>query len=339
MKLSREFKAGVVVVFGIAILVVGVFFLKGVNLFGENRNYYALYDNVDGLGEATPVMVKGYKVGQVTEIRLIPERGNMILVTMLIDNPDLQIPKDAKARIYSADLFTKAIEIRDGTSEVMAQPGDTLLSDIQASIQEEVNKQVLPLKEKAEDLISSIDSIMAVVQAVLDKNVQANLTQSFESIRRSINALERTSLRIDTMIASEKVKVSNIMSNIQSITSNISKNNDELTATIKNMKIITDSIAKSDLTSTINNVNKTMGQVADITTKINNGEGTMGMLINNDSLYNALVNTNAELRNLLEDMRVNPNRYLHFSVFGRKDKNTVKLTPQELRNLKKLLNK
>jgi phospholipid/cholesterol/gamma-HCH transport system substrate-binding protein len=325
LKLSRETKTGIVVTVAILFLYFGFNFLKGKNIFYRQHTYYAVYDHIDGLEKSNPVQINGLKVGMVADAQLNPNNPNQIIVTLSINNTDLMIPDNSIARIVSSDLLgSKAIQLVLGNSKNYLSNKDTIQSDVQASLTEEVNKQVQPLKVKAEKLISSIDSLILVVQSILDEKATENISGSITKVYQSINNLEKTSFRLDSLVASEKQRLSDIFKNVESITNNFKNNNEKLNSILSNVNNISDSIAKSNITTAINNASKSLNDVAILLNKINEGKGSLGMLIHNDSLYVNLDRSARDLDSLLIDMKENPNRYVHFSVFGRKDKKKKK---------------
>ncbi len=315
MKISKEVKTGILVVIAIALCVYGFNFLKGKDIFSSRDIYYAVYPQVGGIVEANPVQLNGFKVGRVKKIELLDSTGRL-LVTMAISDQNLRIKKGTVARIVSSDLLgAKAIELVMGNSVEYVKDGDTLTSDIEASLQESVNASVKPLKDKAEKLIGSIDSIMVVVQAVLDKTTRDNLSQSFDNIKHALETFDRTAMRLDTMIASERYKISNIFSKVESISTNLANNNDKISDAIRNFASISDTLAKANLTKTIENANNALGQASSVMEKINKGEGTAGLLVHDRKLYDNLTAASGSLDSLLKDMNDHPKRY--FSVFGR----------------------
>ena len=315
MKISKEIKTGIVVIISIALLVYGFNFLKGKDIFSSRDIYYAVYPQVSGLVEANPVQVNGFKVGRIKKIELLDTTGRLI-VTLAISDDKLRIHKGTVARIVSTGLMgDKAIQLIMGNSSQFAKDGDTLISDIEASLQEAVEMQVKPLKDKAEKLISSIDSIMTVVQAVLDKTTRENLSKSFDNIKHALETFDRTAMRLDTMIASERSKISSIFSKVESISTNLANNNDKISEAIRNFSAISDTLAKANLTKTIENANSALGQVSNVMEKINKGEGSAGMLVHDKKLYDNLTAASGSLDSLLKDMNDHPKRY--FSVFGR----------------------
>jgi len=315
MKISKEIKTGIVVIASIALFVYGFNFLKGKDIFSSRNLYYAIYSEVGGLVEANPVQLNGFKIGRVKEIRILDTTGH-IIVTFAISDSKLKLPKGTVARISSPEfLGGKAVKLVMGKSTGYHEDGDTLIGDIDPSLQEQVDATVRPLKDKAEQLIASIDSIMAVVQAVLDKNARENLTKSFESIKHALETFDRTAMRLDTMIASERYKISSIFSKVESISANLANNNDKISDAIRNFAAISDTLAKANIAKTIENANKALSEVSGVMEKINKGEGTAGMLVHDKKLYNNLTSASASLDSLLKDMEDRPKRY--FSVFGR----------------------
>ncbi len=324
MKISKEVKVGIVTSLAIACFIYGFNFLKGRDLFSTQRKFYAVYSNIDGLVEANPMLINGFKVGIVGKIVLANDTSGSVIVTLLMDN-EANIPKNSIAKVVSSDILgSKAVQLILGSGTVYAQNGDTLISAQEDDLKTAVNKTIAPLQEKAVGLIASIDSVMVVVQQVFNESARQNLSKSFESIKLAITSLETTSYRLDTMVLSEKTKISSILSKVNTLATTLANNSDKLGNIINNFSNISDSIAKSNLTSAINNADMALGQASSIMTKINSGQGTMGMLINNDSLYRKLDKSSEDLDKLLKDLRINPERYVHISVFGRKDRNKPK---------------
>ncbi|MDQ3192029.1 MAG: MlaD family protein [Bacteroidota bacterium] len=320
--MKKEVKAGILVTVAIALFVFGFNFLKGRDIFKKQLTFYAIYNNIDGLTTSNPVLVNGMAIGHVTKTQLLPGKTGEIIVAFTVDNEDLKIPVNSTAKIASMDLLgSKSIEIILGYADEYHKNGDTLRSSVQVSLTEEVNRQVAPLKLKAESLISSVDSVMTIVQTVLNEKAISNLAASFESLNKTMTSLERTAYRIDTVVGEERTRINIVMSNMESITTNFRNNNEELTKVLANLESITDSLSKSTIASTINNADKSLAQANSILDKINKGEGSMGMLINNDELYKNLEKSSAELDKLVRDIRLNPHRYLHFSLIGRKNVN------------------
>ncbi len=321
MKLSKEFKIGIVVVFAIAAFIWGVSFLKGSNLFSEKYFLYAVYPKIDNLIPSNPIQINGYKIGQIKSISLIEKAGkNQVLVKFIITE-EVNIPKNSIAKTVSADLLgTKVVEVLFSTSKEFVQNGDTLLAENEPSFQQAFNKQLGPLQAKVESLVSSIDTVMGVVNKVLNFKTRENISQSFESVRKAIFSLEQTAYKLDDLMASEKPKISSVLSNLSGITSNLNKNEQKITNILANFSNLSDTLAKSQLKSAVANADNTLKELNNLLTKINEGNGTLGKLAKNDSLYNNLNKSADDLDKLLKDLKENPKRYVHFSLFGRKEK-------------------
>ncbi len=333
MKYQKETKIGILVITAIALLLVGFYFLKGVYIFGSPTHYYGIYTKINGLQVSNPVLLNGYKIGQVSEIKFMPEGNGMLLVKLTV-NEELDIPKDSELLLKPADLLgSMQISLILGKSRELAQSGDTLTPDISADLLEEVNEQLRPIQKKAKSLITSVDSVLKVIETILNTETQDNLIESFRNINKAVANLKNTTYTLDTLMTTEKSRIAAIFKNIQELSTVLAQNGENLDNIIQNFSNISDSLAKADVAKTVVMANAAITEVQQIVEKINKGEGSLGMLINNDELYNKLESASDNLDLLMEDVRLNPNRYVQFSVFGRKNK-SVELTRKELEELK-----
>lgn len=339
MKLSirKETKIAIVVLLALVVAYGGINFLKGIHVFKKPTTYYGLYERINGLSVSNPVVMNGYKIGQVSSIEMLKTGRGELLVEMTIYEK-LDIPKDTRAVLRSADLLgSMQIQLVRGKSSEWAQSGDTLTPDIEGDLVDEVNEQIRPIKIKAESLISSVDSVIKVVEAILNTQSQDNIIESFSGINNAIASLERTAFQIDTIVREERDRISMIFQNVQNLSRTMSDNSAELENIIQNFSAISDTLAKVDVAKTIKSANEALADVQKVVDKINRGEGSLGLLINDDGLYQKLENAADNVDHLVEDIRVNPNRYIHFSVFGRKNK-SVELSQKELEELREYVN-
>jgi phospholipid/cholesterol/gamma-HCH transport system substrate-binding protein len=316
-KISNEVKVGIVVVLSLALLVWGFQFLKGKNIFENRSSYYALYNQVNGMSESSPVFINGLKVGLVTEIYFLPNDSlHRIVIKFMIDK-NYRIPDSTVAEIYGAGIMeSKAVRLNlSKIKDKFYQPGDTLISKIEGDLKSQVSAQMLPLKAKAEELMLSIDSVMSVVKNIFDENTRNNLSKTFESIKTTILNLEHTSIALDTLMQNEKWVLARVFANLESITNNLKNNNEQITKIMSNLASVSDSLQQSNIKSTILTANMVLSQANTIIGKINRGEGTLGMLINNDTLYRNIESASHNLDKLVIDLRENPKRYVRFSVF------------------------
>lgn len=293
----------------------GFNFLKGKNIFSEERIYYAVYNEVNGLETANRVVINGLGVGQVKKMYFNPNMDRSIIVELSIQNK-IPIPKNTVARIFSSDLMgSKNIKLILGNSTELAQSGDTLITSIENGLMEEVNKQVLPLKNKAESLLSSVDSVVVVLQTILNENARQNITNSLQNISTSFQNLETATANIDTLIFTERGRIGNILNNLEIITSDFKENGDNLNNIITNISNLSDTLTQADIYGTVQSIQTSFNKLDLLLAEINQGDGTLGMLIKNDSIYNEVDKTVEALKLLLEDIKTNPKRYVKFSVF------------------------
>jgi phospholipid/cholesterol/gamma-HCH transport system substrate-binding protein len=307
--MNKEFKIGFFAIASIIALVFGVNYLKGINILNDNSDFYAVYENIGGLQVGSPVLVNGYKVGMVSNIDLLTEQNQNLLVTISLDKK-FDMAKNTVCKIVNQDLMgTKGIALILGDTDELVRGGDTLISGIEGSLQDEVNAQILPLKNKAEELIGSIDSVMMIVTAVLNKDTRDNLRNSLSSLDKTFELMSQTMVKVDSMVDINDDRIAKVVKNLESITSNLESSNGEIKTILTNFATLSDSLAKADIAKVLQNV-------SDITTKINNGEGSVGLFLKDDKIYANFEKSTRELASLLEDIKSNPSRYVNFSIIG-----------------------
>lgn len=319
MKLSREIKIGVFVAVGIIILIIGFNFLKGFHPLKLYTRYHAVYNNVGGITPSTQVNINGLKIGQVEKISMLkPGDPSKILVSFIVLS-DVKIAKGSEAFITASDLLgTKVIEIFLANGDMYLAKDDTLVGRIEESLSTSISKMVSPLKEKSEQVLVALDRVLNSMNDVFDSTGTRKLSKSVNDLSATINNVRSITERFDNLSASESERISQMLTNLESITRNLKQNNEVITSSLKNIDKITDSIAAADLTQTINNVKNVMVQLTAVLQNINEGHGTLGKLAQDDSLYINLNNSSRELSLLLKDMQEYPGRYVHVSVFGGK---------------------
>jgi phospholipid/cholesterol/gamma-HCH transport system substrate-binding protein len=315
LKISREIKVGFVFVVAIAVMIWGLMYLKGLELFKSKRTFYAEYDYVNGLVAANPVSIKGMKVGQVKTLYFSRKDLGKIVVQLVVEN-DYPIPKNSVAKIVSTGLIgSKEIEIELGDSKEVLENGDTLRALTEATLGEEVNRQLLPLKRKAENLISSIDTVVTIVQELLNKNTRNNLVEAIEHVKEALQNLAHTTYNIDTLVETQRMHLASIISNVESISSNLRQNNDKIKNILTNFSNLSDSLVKANIPAILNNVDRTISDLDLAIAKINKGEGSIGLLLNDKKLYDEVTKAAKDLNLLLEDIKANPSKYVKVSVF------------------------
>ena len=307
--MNKEFKIGFFAIVSLIALLFGVNYLKGINILNDNSDFYAVYENIGGLQVGSPVLVNGYKVGMVSNIDLLTKQNQNLLVTISLDK-EFDMAKNTVCKIVNQDLMgTKGIALMLGDADELVTGGDTLISGIEGSLQDEVNAQILPLKNKAEELIGSIDSLMMIVTAVLNKDTRDNLRNSLSSLDKTFELMSQTMVKVDSMVDINDDRIAKVVKNLESITSNLESSNGEIKTILTNFATLSDSLAKADIAKVLKNV-------SDITTKINNGEGSIGLFLKDDKIYANFEKSTRELASLLEDIKSNPSRYVNFSIIG-----------------------
>ena len=309
MKISKEFKVGLLAIVSITILYFGFNFLKGIDLFKETNNYYALYENIDGLTASNPVIINGLSVGRVSNIQILQKKGNLVSVEMSIDSK-IDLNEGTVARLINTDfLGSKAIElILDGSSQVIYDDGDTLKSEVDAGITEFLKQSAGPVADNIGTTITRINAILESFQGNSEKinATLANIEKMTENVTRNLPFME------------EKYYV---------LMDNLSKNSQELNEVLialkpvlANAAQVTDSLKTLELSKTLGKTQLMLDNLNTNLVSLMEGNGTMGKLLHDDSLYVYLSHTARDLDRLLVDFQENPNRYVQFSMFGKKDK-------------------
>lgn len=297
---TREVKVGIMAVAAIFILYFGLNFLKGIDIFSPVNYYYARYDNIGGLVPSCPVYVKGFKVGQVEEIKYDFTRKESFLVKVSV-RKDVKLPLATLVQLYDDGLMGgKAIQLVYSPVD-LSQPlhasDDTLKSEVATGLMAQVAGEMMP---KIENIATQADSLLRSVRTLVDNK---DLHKSLNSIEKTTSNLAETSTQLKGMMKND---IPHILGNVNDITSDF--------------KQVSGNLKKVDFQATISSINHTISNLNLITDKIKNGEGTLGMLVNDKDLYINLSNTASSTDKLLIDLRQNPKRYVHFSLFGSKTK-------------------
>ena len=308
--MNKEIRTGIIAIFTIVVLIYGINYLKGLNILDKNRIFHAKYDNIDGLLKGSVISLNGFNVGIVSNISL--QSDNSLLVSVKI-NEDFDVPENSTLKISNQDLMgTKGISVILGNSDLLAKNNDTLIAEIENSLQDEVNKQILPLKNKAEGLISSVDSLMVIFTSVLNTDARKNLASSFKNLDETFILMSESMKELNKLVVTNEKNISNSIKNFESITGNISDNNESIENILKKMSSISDSVSSKDIGDIIKNLNN-------ITNKISVGQGNLGLLNSDDQLYRNIEKTTNDISILVEEIKKDPKKYFNFSVLGNRN--------------------
>lgn len=341
MKISREIKTGVIAILAIGLLVAGVNFLKGNSFFGGDDIYYAYFPHTGGVTPATSVVVNGVPIGKVLEVNYVvgaKDINRKVEIKFNIQESDFKIARGSKIQAGGIDLLTKGITIipSEDISKGYYAPGEKMQGYVSVDITAQVKEYADPLVQKIQTALGSIDKVVNQLSAFWDTTATTKLEGSMKELQVAIRKFGNVAEEVETLVQEEKHKLSKILANVESITANIDRSNAEITAIIGNAKKFTDDLVTADFKGTVENAKNTLAKVNSLLEAANNGEGTLGKLLKDDQLFNELNTTNQRLQNLVEDIQVHPERYIHFSVFGAKTKG-VPLSPAEERKLKTIL--
>ena len=303
--MTDEVKTGILVIFGIGLFVFGFSYLKSNDIFVSDRAFYAVYSDVEGVVNGTPVTVNGLPVGSIQNISFY--NGNQLLVKFRVEN-DIQFSVNSLAQIYETGLIGgKALAIIPANDKAAnAVSNDTLKSAIAPGLTDLVNKKITNLQVKIESMVMSADSVLFKINRVFDDSTRNNLRESVSKFNLTISDLKETSSLIKSIVQSNKNEVDLTITNFSKISEDLSN--------------ISSSLNNGNLDTTIANFKNSSDDLSKILKNMNSGNGTLSKLIKNDSLFNNLNDASKSIDLLLEDIRLNPNRYIHFSVFGKKNK-------------------
>ncbi len=334
MQNKKEFLIGFIAILTLMLFYWGFNFLKGEEIFSKDRKFVVVYNKISGLNISNPVIVNGFNIGRVSDLYFQEDDAQAHIVVIIQITSDIKIPKNSLARINSDFLGVNTIEIQLGDSPIEAVYGDTLDGMIASSLQEEFSQQLLPFKVKAEKMMASMDSVLEGFRYIFNRETQDNLGKAIKSIYVTFENMEKASDELNKMMVEERERLLQVMDNVKEITGNLASNSREIDNILNNFSDISDSLAKVDFARTINDVDKALISFTEITDKINRGEGTLGQLVQNDTLYFELEKASKELNLLLEDMKLNPSRYVKVSVFGGKNDDPY-VSPEESKDSEK----
>ncbi len=306
MKFTREVKTGILAISAIALLIFGYSFLKGKNLLENDRTLYAVYDNVEGLIPSSPVTINGLVVGQVVSINFADNKGNLVVEFNV--NNDFSFSKNSEAKVYGGGLIGgKSLAIMPIYEQGLeAKSGDTLPGRVEAGLLELVNDKLTPLQAKLEAAITDADTLLTSVNGILNVDNKNNLNSIFKDLSATVKNFKGASGSLNQMLSGNKDKLNNTITNLDKMSLNLSK--------------VSDSLAQMNVAKLGKKLETVLASFDKISKDLNAGKGSAGKLLKDDKLYDNLEKTSKELELLLQDLRLNPTRYINVSVFGKKNK-------------------
>ena len=307
--MSKELKTGIVAIVIIVLFIWGYNFLKGQDLFnGSSRKFFVEYKNINGLNTASLVTINGLKVGKISDISFnsTPEKKGVLLVEISLDN-DFKFSKNSIAKIYSASLMGgQNLAIVPKYDAETAVSGDYLKGEVESDLFSSVGEKLNPIQSKLEKVLVGADSLLIGFNEILDKKSRKSLNRSIIGLEGTIYDVRKTLSSVNTLLVNNKVTIDSTLNNAKKITDNFSK--------------ISNDLAEANLGETVKKLESTLTNVNDLLANMKAGKGTLGKLMTDDKMYTNLTNASKEMEELLREMKLNPKRFVHFSLFGKKAK-------------------
>ena len=299
MKLTKEIKIALVAIVGILVMYFGINFLKGMNLFSTNNAYYMTFDDIQGLGASTPIYADGYKVGTVDGLEYDYKENGPIKVKVDI-NKDLRIPQGSKAEIVKDLMGNLQVNLLLANNpRERVEPGGIIPGAVTGGMMDKA-ANLVPVVEK---MLPKLDSILTSVNALLADPALAASLHNVETITSNLTVSTR---ELNTLMAGLNKQVPGMIGKANGVLDNTNR--------------LTANLASLDVQGTLNKVNQTLESAHQFTEKLNSNQGSLGLLMNDTKLYDNLTSTMGHADSLVIDLKAHPKRYVHFSVFGRKDK-------------------
>jgi len=312
LKLSKEVKTGILALGAILLFIFGYSFLKGTNLFAKNRMFYVKYENVEGLAKSAPVTINGLQVGKVQDINFGNKEGGLV-VTFTVDS-DFVFSRNSIVQIYSSGFIggNNLGIVPEYDPNNIAQRGDTLKGEISKGILDAVSESLGPLEKKVENTLAGLDTLFAGISEILDDKTRSDLKSTISNLNQTMGSFKNASRNIDKLLASNEGKLNNTFSNLEVTTENFAR--------------FSDSLAQIETGALVAQIEDVLSGFNTIVANINDGKGSVGKLLNDEALYDNLEGASRQLEQLLQDVKLNPKRYVNISVFGKKQKEFV--TPE-----------
>lgn len=307
MRYSKEFKVGILVTAAIAVFYVGFNYLKGIEVFNKSAKYYAIYENIDGLTVSNPVVINGLSVGRVSSIRLDQKNNNQIVVELQVVD-GLVLGDSTVALLINSDfLGSKAIELQIGPLKNLIESGDTLIASIDPSITEFLKDNALPVA----------NSLGATLRAI--NNILEDFSGNGPKVNDMVDQVQATTHIIRDMAQENRRNVRVLTQNLTELSAELNLISKDIAPLLGKIDVVADSLQQLSFSESFNKINHSLDELNLFLAKLNENDGTLQKMLDDEALYNNLNKSAASLDSLLKDMKDNPNRYVHFSLFGRKN--------------------
>lgn len=312
--MKREVKIGLLVLISGILLYLGFNFLKGKDFFTSDQTYYAVYDNVDGLTISNIIQLNGYQIGRVDQIKILHDKKDSLLVVMQIQN-DVKLASGAIAFLTDDGLLggKKIVIENQGNIDQPLESESYLKIKRSEGLTDMMSKKVDPV-------LTNVNATIENLNDLLDKEAKNSLQKSFLHLETTMKNAEAASLVLNNLMLANQKKIGSVVHNVDVLSSNLNQTVTDLQPLLKNLNTFADTLNDLELKQTLTNLNQVVNNLNSVVAKIDSGDGSLAKLINQDSLHENLNQTVKDLDELFLDMKARPKRYIHFSVFGKKDK-------------------
>ncbi len=326
MKIRNETKVGALTAICITLLILGFNFLKGKNLFKTGSFLYAKYADTKGLMISNPVLINGLQVGSVYELDTREKNIDTIIVSIKL-NRDINIPSNSVATITTNPLATSSVFIELGDSKSYLAHNDTIKTADEPGLFGGLSKQINPLVQKVTYSIETLDSVMRNINTIFDPYTKNNMREIVANANKTMAYLVTSANSLNALLDNQTGVLTKSLNNVNSFTKTLANNNDKVDHMMANIETATTNFSKADIDGTIKQLRTTVERLNAAVEKIDSKDGSLGLLLNDKQLYNNLENTTRSLNILMDDIRINPKRYVSISIFGGKSKGQPLTSP------------
>jgi phospholipid/cholesterol/gamma-HCH transport system substrate-binding protein len=327
LKIRNEVTVGALTLIGIVTLILGYNYLRGNDVFTRTQKIKINFPNTTGLYTANSIVINGLEVGRVSEINLASDPAHQVIVTVNLPH-DLFIPDDSKFQIMSVDLLgKKAITITKGTSTKPLSTDKIYMGLSSVDMIAELTQQIVPLKDKAETLMGTLDTMMKDVHIALGKGENSNLNVAMKEVTSALKSANKLLANVSTLMSAEKGNIQSliknadgVMLNANTLTKKLADNSQKIENILADIEKFSGNISELELKETIESAKKTLTEISNLLASVNEGQGTLGKIVKDESLYTSIDSTINTLNSLLKDVQANPKRYVSLSLIERKDK-------------------
>ena len=326
MKITNETKVGALSAIAITLLILGFNFLKGKSIFKSGSFLYAKYADTKGLMISNPVVINGLQVGSVYELEEQDKNIDTIIVSIKL-NRELNIPVNSLATVGNNPLTSSIITIELGDSKTFLKHDDTLLTSNMPGMLGNLTQRITPLVDRVTATVESLDSVLKNVNTIFDPYTKHNMQEVVANANKTMAYLVSSSASLNALLNNQTGVLSKSLNNVNSFTQTLARNNDKVDHMMANIETATTNFSKADIDGTINQLRGTVEKLNAAVEKIDSKDGSLGLLLNDKQLYNNLENTTRSLNILMDDIRINPKRYVSISIFGGKSKGQPLTSP------------